>query len=634
MSAALGRRGQMEVTPKRPLSELEYYSRRALSFGASYANAVVPFTGECLEDLLVRAACENGFGPYACYRLLGVKGLSNGASRVPGTSSDLGITSENLSILLGNPGGPEELEHLLTRRQAPEPGLRQFFDVWLQYKTLCRWRRVSPRALRNKPFLRAMWKVSPLAFDIETKEYLLSTCPECGLTLGGGFMGDIWCCDRCAKITDDGDLRAVDLREYPQEIVKEELWENLDFATGLIDPTKGDARSALRSRLDSVFDNMHAGAIFDLIYALGRYVTAIWGHEFSVVLSPSALALAAEVVRKWPDGFNLLLSSTNDVRTLKLQPLDNVLRDRRIPRPLRDKMKELARAHLIRELATDVPAKQLIESARNFRTFGPIRKLQLQNLKNNKSTLANDISYLELRHRPSVRACLRLTGIALPTLMDMVDAEALSASIVNDDGGLAVLEDLIMNLTKCAQGSQPPETAIRLPRAVSVFFARGGDPWRSVLNAMLARRIEYWKIDSARNFIEGVFVRDIFALRELLTTCVTGKMHLTASLRKSETCTWTRLRTEDIAAVTRSRLLTPPHTILSLDAFRAKYELTSAIRLRLQCAGHSFSGLEINAVLRNAGSSPLLELSRSGEAVWKRSDVEDSLRDLAMPCVW
>ncbi len=323
----------------------DYYLRRDRTRGRSYPVAVSPYPGECLEDLLARAACENGFPPVMSYSLLGSLERTS-ATCAPGLNR-YGITAKALATLLGNPGGPEELAPLLHNSPPTQKHLRPFFDIWLQGVALSRYRRVSPLALRNAPFLRATWRVWPITFDPETKEALLGNCPVCGQQLSFDFMGDVWCCDKCVEMGTDGHLCAVDLRDYPQPLVEERLWNDLDFATSFIDPTARDRRRATRLELHPDFSVLTDGAVFEAIITFARSMPKP-AKSARLEISALNLGAAAQLVRRWPGSFEEFVANGNAGGPYPERSLRCLLYNSRLSGGLRERMKEVARASTVR----------------------------------------------------------------------------------------------------------------------------------------------------------------------------------------------------------------------------------------------------------------------------------------------
>lgn len=121
----------------------------------------------------------------------------------------------------------------------------EFFGVQIrtQYRNAGRGRRrVSPRALIRSAHHRAIWEITPISFDPETMEVLLSECPVCKHALGWSRLQGVTKCDRCRDV----DGRSVDLRDYAsvQSVLEPHDPEALQFVVGLIHPIEDNKRKA------------------------------------------------------------------------------------------------------------------------------------------------------------------------------------------------------------------------------------------------------------------------------------------------------------------------------------------------------------------------------------------------------
>lgn len=265
---------------------------------------VVPMPDESLPGLVARAAGMNIY-PHA-YDVTVQAGL--GVRRPESIAARPIETAVELARVLGaTPEAVRQLYH-------PEiDGIRiDFFGVALRARLRdVRRRRVSPRALRDRPYIRAIWSVRPLSFDLGTMETLLSNCPVCKKSLG---FTKTWGVDRCEHcIGEDADglpCAQVDLRDFPQPLVQVTDQTSLDYAVGLVDPLRnaGDL-PALHEELS----DLNRGELFELVLAIaGAIDFDAAGVSFDPEVkhsipvdnvSPQALAQAGAVLRSWPRGF-------------------------------------------------------------------------------------------------------------------------------------------------------------------------------------------------------------------------------------------------------------------------------------------------------------------------------------------
>lgn len=614
-------------------SELDYYILRDSTRGMSYAKAVSPYAGECVEDLLIRAACENGFAPRMSHRLLHDEGQVRSAY-APGKKCK--YTAEALTVLLGNPGGAAEIEAILPRDTPPRPGLRSFFGVWLENGTLTRHRRVSPLALRTAPYLRAVWRIWPLGFDPETKETLLRHCPVCKRQLGSTFMGDVWLCDRCNELTTGGKLLAVDLREYPQELIDERLWELLDCATCLVDPNALARRMDTRRKLHVDFRDMDDGAVFEFICALARSMVNRIDKRRMIGLPSSILAEATRVVLGWPDTFEALVSHHRKDGWLLYHPFAFLFYNHRLDRNLRERMKEITRLAIIRPFEKFAYGNRPVRSRIDRVEYSTLRRSHADASKGAHETSAVGVMSTTLRARKGVHAFSKSLGISVPTLMDMAYAEVFPSALLTDDE-FNFEEQAELFVTRVQSKSCSfviPDDAVRLPRAVATFFARAGDPWSNIFMAMISGHLPFWRTrENRRALLETVYVRDFEVLRQILKARqVTLDPHYSVPLSEREAAIWTRLWQECLALAIRAGLIEPPFTRASVGAFRSTFESSNFIQLRLRVGigTRHFPGMR--GSLESAGITPVLEGAR-GSAVWRRSEVEAHFGQMLIQCL-
>ncbi|QRM45853.1 hypothetical protein [Rhizobium sp. BG4] len=622
------------MTTLRSTSEFEpdYHKRRIQTKGQSYPIAVSPRPEECLEDLLIRAACENGFPPILSYKLLGVKHKVSGAF-APGPNR-FGITAETLSILLGNPAGPKELRFLLNNTPPPEPHLRPFFDVWLDSRTLSAKRRLSPLALRKAPFLRSIWRVWPINFDPDTKETLLSTCPVCQKSIASGFMGDVWCCDRCIEITSNGELKAVDLRDFPQPIVDEHLWYDLDFATSFVDPAARDRRRTSRSLLHADFGDLSDGEIFEAIFAFARLVSKKGPTASRFELTATELARAADVIRCWPTSFESLVMEW--ARTPQCAPSEFSIRalanNGRISIKIRRRIREIVWHSTVRKkFGADQAATYSAKLGSDFEV-GLVERIN-----RTRETEGVDVVDAQfLRTRPDVRRFNNYLGISVPTFMALADSGFLPVETFNrHDGSLFTnARATVSRLLEKSLLTLPTRSAIRLPRAVSAFFAGPDDPWSTVLQGLLSGEVEFWHVARPQSSIlEGIYIDDVAGLRRILIDVPKSREALyQIPLSIAQAGRHLRLGTSEFLAAERAGLLNQPATWESIARFRAEYEPTSVLSVRCGSAFRSVTTQEMLFALKAEGIQPVLNYYDKPK-VWRRTEVERFFGDSIMPRV-
>jgi transposase len=233
-----------------------------------------------------------------------------------------------------------------------------FFGTEIRYHFReCKFRRVSPRALNIAQYHRALWELRPIAFDPQTQEKLIDTCPVCNRKLGWLRADAPYLCDKCDDV--------VDLRDFPQPISPVEDEEAYRFVVGLIDPdaVKKEAARRLLPEIWSDFSNSH---LFEAAIALASGLTmdpASSSHargrskrrdQFEA-LTPELLALAGRAIIGGDRGFAALceryraymeLRPNHFGRRKELGPLASITYDRHIDPKIRDRLSSLIDANM------------------------------------------------------------------------------------------------------------------------------------------------------------------------------------------------------------------------------------------------------------------------------------------------
>lgn len=170
-------------------------------------------------------------------------------------------------------------------------------------------RRVSPASLRASGHHRALWDVRPLSFCCESREMLVSSCPECEAELGWRWTFGPAFCEICG----------VDLRDFSQPKVEVADDAALDFVVDLIHPDP-DRRERARGAAPAAFGKIGIGSgeLFELAVAMAatladqpsRSQTKIArgaSLEDYARLTPTILSEAGRIILDWPQGFEAYL---------------------------------------------------------------------------------------------------------------------------------------------------------------------------------------------------------------------------------------------------------------------------------------------------------------------------------------
>lgn len=155
---------------------------------------------------------------------------------------------------------PDDVRRRWYRRPSPSSAKIEFFGtpIRAQYWE-SRYRRLSPRALAQAPYHRAIWEIRCFTFDPDTCEPLLEACPVCGRRFGWASMRGPTTCDHC---TDDDGYPSTDLRDHPQPVLKIEDPEAVRFVVDLVHPDPERRQAAMALVPDALAGASH-GDLFE-----------------------------------------------------------------------------------------------------------------------------------------------------------------------------------------------------------------------------------------------------------------------------------------------------------------------------------------------------------------------------------
>ncbi len=319
-------------------ADATYWLRRYPLLGKVLAVPAQLAVGEFFRDTVLRAAVENGLPDTRHVIKLIQPRTFRGLSAFT-SLSDSGEVGRIVDVLGIRPNSVQ-LEEILKQTQARGREHVSFFGHRIQRAHISNVRRVSPRALSEKNYQRAIWSLRPLSFDPGTRETLLSECPSCSNALGWSKTVGINFCEQCP-------FRSVDLRDFPQPLVVTNDDEALNFFTDLVNPEVSDADFAKwrlpisgSSRSDLFQFAVRIAALSQLnINAAPR----------RAAIEPKFLTQAARALLGWPEAFILLAgeatSVPGDARAVSLWQLQN---DGTLSRSLRGTVRTLRALTLVR----------------------------------------------------------------------------------------------------------------------------------------------------------------------------------------------------------------------------------------------------------------------------------------------
>lgn len=180
-----------------------------------------------------------------------------------------------------------------------------------------------------------------------------------------------------------------------------------------------------------------------------------------------------------------------------------------------------------------------------------------------------------------------------------------------------------------------PKSAVRLPRAVGALFARVGDPWSIVFQAMLAGGITYWSSPTCARFsLERLFIDDLESLALTLAKSKPRSRSLVlAEMSRREAGIISRLQETGFSAATKAGLVHTPINWVSLARFRAEFEPSNLLSVRYKLGKRKEMTRGMHASLESAGIRPVALQYNGSLTLWRRDEVERHFGPDLIPCV-
>ncbi|MVS98864.1 hypothetical protein [Devosia marina] len=263
-----------------------------------------PIHDESLTALVSRAAATNGYDH--AKDILYFANLS--MKRVENLSFSDPQIAKQLAWLLGVP--VHSIEDRFYRKL--RRGTVDFFgtpvrEVFIERSI----RRVSPVALKQLPYGRAIWHIRTFGFDPDTLDPLLDTCPECQSQLGFSRTQGMDYCDYCIAETPMGfPAPSVDLRKLEQRPYETDDRTALDFVTGLLDPRVSGSEVSV---VPDAVGTRNRGELFELAQAIaaalkinaeGNYSQGYFARSEIGAIEPQFLSQAGRAILNYPEGFS------------------------------------------------------------------------------------------------------------------------------------------------------------------------------------------------------------------------------------------------------------------------------------------------------------------------------------------
>lgn len=518
---------------------------------------ITPFPDESLAGLVARAAGANIY-PHARDVLIQAGLEQFRPETIPIRDP---VVARDLAAVLGTTA-----DLLLPRFHRRLDDLTEdFFGVKLRsHLRETRKRRVSPTALREKPYIRAIWSIRPLTFDPATMEYLIEACPVCARPLGFSRTWGVEFCEHCIGNDKYGLPKStVDLRDFPQPRVEIDDLEALQFVTSLVDP------APIKYRDISLHDDLASlepGAVFEFVLSLS---SAIVSNELGLppkrrggirfdasLVKPRHLAKAGRAIMDWPSGFLDLCaeaaqsSAQRDAKwglRKELGAIGRLAQDMYISNATRDAVRKQydrffhatrtrtneirkgdhrdknqwmsiidVKNHLIDHQAV---ANRLFHDNR-IRTIRQTDTPKSPKLVDAKQATAAISQYLELIDDVSGAARL---GVPLHAIQELVDRGYLrrdtgvASSLSGKGANLSEREvDRVIVGLERMMSTRECEGFVPINQAMAQFPA-GWRPWSTLIEAMIWGRVELTRLNTTKQgFLNGIAVRGVYECRDAL----------------------------------------------------------------------------------------------------------------------
>lgn len=551
-----------------------------------------PMPWEGLADILFRASCMNGYRSTSVLaKALGIPGY---AGLTPEGVVKANLPAIRVANLLGT-RGPNDLDHLFNPILEGERSKMNFFGREVTLRGLfAPHRRFAPGCLKLGRYQRAVWSVASLGFDPDTRETLLSRCPECCARLGFDRSVAIGTCEWCYA-----DGKNIELAEHAQPIVVADDEEALSFSLSLINP-----RIAIEDlemhRLHRTPESLGPGAVFQLVSGMAEcweYLTL--GNRLAEPPSATSLARASRAVLDWPQGMVRFSEEILEKSRMREDPWSL----------------SVAACQYV-----DTSTRNLIYEA--FRGTRHPRRGYARPPSSNTLRAGDTevVDYIDGKDEPEVAA--HRLGIPQPFLPDVLQRGREEADHLRFEESALKLE---AELLSAGFHDDPPAVFVTLRQAVSALGGTGGNPWPAVLSALNRRELDAWiQEDERLPLIERLVVNDFRTLEEVLETIQSGEHLSERPLDLHGAAAIMAVSPSKCADWKRAGVLPQSATVQDAWHVHSKFCATGEIKTRvLMRESEHLSLVAIGKRLRRAGCVPVVKASRGALIfLYRRTDVE------------
>lgn len=642
--------------------DLERFMRRRSLSGQTLSSSVNVYGDECLRDLLLRAAAENGHVDVDHVLRL----LRSGSARPRSLSSadlDTWIDRSALRDVLGlsatEPRPPFEVSLNL--------GTQTFFGTTIRKPHIFRGVRLSPRSLKVALYYKAAWRVSPLTFDPNTREILLERCPvpSCNSKFSSKNTLGLQYCWACGnrELENGAPYRYIDLRDFAQPLVHVDDEEALDFAIGLIDPQKSDGTKRI-SALHDDFSSLHRGGVFNFIAVVGGHLGTLGNACGTLIptrtrrrpmvgytVEPPALAEAARMVLAWPSRFQEFLSHVRQLRPDVPDYPGRFFRSHGFTPQFRKTIlglindeRRISRASGMLQKATE--SQNSMDAL--FAETVPL--IQVRRCHNEESVSAgtdwdrypvdigdDQVRLTVLRKKPGIQTLANAIGVPTYEFNHLVKQKLLAPSVVDLNSGEQLhlaARPLVESLVGQRSRKGMPKKVFSLGRAMNAISLRLEQPWTHLLLAATQGLFEYW-FDRSRgvSLFNSIKIQNLDLLRAtILESPPSAQSRRKYLLSNSDAAITLCTMPGGFSKYVREGLLNTPSTLEELQRVRVKYLLACEISTRLAEEGSVGRGHK--SVTSEMAQKGISFVAGRNLTLWDRAQAEALYGSSLKPCIF
>ncbi len=569
------------------------------------------------RELIFRAAAENGFR--RTKDVLEFSGFGRNRMLSGVQSIDhIGNLAKFKSVL----GTPNDFGSANVGGTMPIESSRDwvnFMGAAVRRSFLSRWRRVSPRRLRQAPVLHAVWALKPFGFDVFTRETLISACPRCDAKLCWNWAEDVTLCGACAIRGETSDMR-----DFCQPLVEFEDEKGVHFVADQIDPETMERRSMYGLHTD--LEASSRGQLFQLAV---KTAAAISGCDPGESIPVRAIERAGRAILHWPEGFEALFDenvSAEGAGRLDVgsRPLSRLTADRTLDRSLRLKISDLAAQRRRREvfnmrslapaetnMSPRGPRSEIVKLEASLRLAVPRALQRITAQQDDAQTIAAIMR--DIKRCRTTAASLGLPPFELLELYEKGMLPELQSDIGHLAGPPVENAGTLQILLNAKSGQH---SGIPLVRAASLLRGRNDVPWADVLAAIATGAVRAVRGQRKGQGILGeLWTSDWDKLREVVSSRYRSPFLYTA-VTHQEAAQTMGIGAKVVSDAVQREVLPKVLSLADITKIRAfwmfSFEVKDLFRMNL---------LGVSATFRALHKTRFERVLTSSFSLWRRSDI-------------